>query len=350
MNRLLLLKVAAVNAPILNHYNIPIPPLAMIQRDDQYVTRFTKKLSLPPSAVSYIKYSTPLSDVQRILDRHNLGVIFVYPEPHIERSNRSSRQQDKIESILDDVDFQRVNALVIFVFEGKMPDKYRDLSYLRIHDVDFESPLLQGYPVPKADQIRLALDKYGQIAGRITGYEWLYMSAALLYPVLLNAEKEELYPDILQEAHEWALELEQLKNYDMLIDRLVESISSYIEALDSDDFYRISGRVELTKAEIEAKVCIKGAYLYFTYKQLEAAIRDDIEGFDLTFALELLRDSDILRPDKGKGFQSQMIYYAAGGKCRPYRLRFHIGSLFSDGIPDRFTNGEDESVEELYNR
>lgn len=350
MNRLLLLKAAAVNAPILNHYNIPIPPLAFVQKDNQTVSRLTSMLSLPPLAVSHIEYTTPLSDVQRILDRHNLGVIFVYPEPHIERSNRSSRQQDKIESILDGVDFQRVNALVIFVFEGKMPDKYRDLSYLRIHDVDFESPLLQGYPVPEADQIQLALDKYGQIAGKITGYEWLYMSAALLYSVMLNVKKEDLYPDILQEAHEWALELEQLKNYDMLIDRLIESISSYIEALDSADFYRISGRVELTKAEIEAKVCIKGAYLYFTYKQLEAAIRDDIEGFDLMFALELLRDSDILRPDKGKGFQAQMIYYAAGEKCRPYRLRFHIGSLFSDGIPDRFTNGEDESIEGLYDR
>ena len=353
MNRLLLLKVAAVNAPILNHYNIHLPPFALVQRKDQNVSRLTSMLSLPPSAVSYIKYSTPLSDVKRILDRHNLGVIFVYPEPHIEGSNRSSKQQDKIESILDGVDFQRVNALVIFVFEGKMPDKYRDLSYLRIHDVDFESPLLQGYPVPKADQIRLALDKYGQIGDKIIGYEWLYMSAALLYPVMLNVKKEDLYPDILQEAHEWALELEQLKNYDMLIDRLVESISSYIEALDSDDFYRISGRVELTKAEIEAKVCIKGAYLYLTSEHLEAAIRDDIEGFDLQFALELLRDRGILCPDKDRrGFQAQLIYQdAAEERHRPYRLRFHIGRLFADGVPDRFTDiREDESIEGLYDR
>ena len=351
MNRLLLLKAAAVNAPILNHYNIPFPPLAFIQRDNQTVSRLTSMLSLPPLAVSHIEYTTPLSDVQRILDRHNLGVIFVYPEPHIERSNRSSRQQDKIESILDGVDFQRVNALVIFAFEGKMPDKYRDLSYLRIHDVDFESPLLQGYPVPKADQIRLALDKYGQIAGKITGYEWLYMSAALLYPVLLNAEKKELYPDILQEAREWAMELEQFKNYDMLVDRLVESLSDYLETLDSDAFYKICGRVTLTKAEIEAKVCIKGAYLYLTSEHLEAAIRDDIEGFDLQFALELLRDRDILCPDKGKGYQAQLIYRdAAGTKCRPYRLRFNIGRLFTDEMPERFTNREDESIEGLYDR
>lgn len=203
--------------------------------------------------------------MKRILDRHNFGVIFVYPEPHIENSNRSSKQQDKIESILDGVDFQKANALVIFVFEGKMPDKYRDqLSYLRIHDKDFECPLLQWYPIPRADQLQLTIDKYRQIADKITGYEWLYMSAALLYPVLLNAEKEELYPDILQEAHEWAKELEQFKNYDMLVDRLVESISDYLETLNSDAFYKICGRVELTKSEIEAKVCIKGSYLYLT--------------------------------------------------------------------------------------
>ncbi|MBQ5558883.1 MAG: hypothetical protein IIT46_03785, partial [Lachnospiraceae bacterium] len=206
MNRLLLLKVAAVNAPILNHCNIPLPPLALVQRSDQAVSRLTRKLSLPPSAVSNIEYTTSKSDVKRILNRHNLGVIFVYPEPHIENSNRSSKQQDKIESILDGVNFQRVNALVIFIFGGKIPDKYRQLSYLRIHEGDFEYSLLKGYPVPEADQIQLALDKYGQIADRIIGYEWLYMSAALLYPVLLNAEKEELYPDILQEAHEWAKE------------------------------------------------------------------------------------------------------------------------------------------------
>ena len=351
MNRLLLLKVAAVNAPILNHCNIPLPPLALVQRSDQAVSRLTRKLSLPPSAVSHIEYTAPISDVQRILDRLNLGVIFVYPEPHIEGSNRSLKQQDKIESILDGVDFQRVNALVIFVFEGKMPDKYRQLSYLRIHEGDFEYSLLKGYPVPQGDQIQLALDQYGQITDKITDYKWLYMSAALLYPVLLNAEKEELYPDILQEAHEWAKELEQFKNYDMLVDRLVESISDYLETLDSDAFYKICGRVELTKAEIEAKVCIKGAYLYLTSGQLEAAIRDDIEGCDLQFALELLRDRDILCPDKGKGYQAQLIYRdAAGTKCRPYRLRFNIGRLFTDEMPERFTSREDESVEELYNR
>ena len=352
MNRLLLLKVAAVNAPILNHYNISLPPFAMVQRGDQAVSRLTRKLSLPPSAVSHIEYTAPISDVQRILDRLNLGVIFVYPEPHIEGSNRSLKQQDKIESILDGVDFQRVNALVIFVFEGKMPDKYRDqLSYIRIYGEDFECPLLQGYPVPQGDQIQLALDKYGQIADRIIGYEWLYMSAALLYPVLLNAEKEELYPDILQEAHEWAKELEQFKNYDMLVDRLVESISYYLEALDSNVFYKIRGRVTLTKAEIEVKVCIKGIYLYLTSEHLEAAIRDDMEGFDLQFALELLRDRDILCPDKGKGYQAQLIYRdAAGTKCRPYRLRFNIGRLFTDEMPERFTNREDESIEGLYDR
>ena len=52
MNRLLLLKAAAVNAPILNHYNIPFPPLAFIQRDNQTVSRLTSMLSLPPLAVS----------------------------------------------------------------------------------------------------------------------------------------------------------------------------------------------------------------------------------------------------------------------------------------------------------
>lgn len=351
MNRLLLLKVAAVNAPILNHCNIPLPPLALVQRSDQAVSRLTRKLSLPPSAVSNIEYTTSKSDVKRILNRHNLGVIFVYPEPHIENSNRSSKQQDKIESILDGVNFQRVNALVIFIFGGKIPDKYRQLSYLRIHEGDFEYSLLKGYPVPEADQIQLALDKYGQIADRIIGYEWLYMSAALLYPVLLNAEKEELYPDILQEAHEWAKELEQFKNYDMLVDRLVESISYYLEALDSNVFYKIRGRVTLTKAEIEVKVCIKGIYLYLTSEHLEAAIRDDMEGFDLQFALELLRDRDILCPDKGKGYQAQLIYRdAAGTKCRPYRLRFNIGRLFTDEMPERFTNREDESIEGLYDR
>ena len=232
-----------------------------------------------------------------------------------------------------------------------MPDKYRQLSYLRIHEGDFEYSLLKGYPVPEADQIQLALDKYGQIADRIIGYEWLYMSAALLYPVLLNAEKEELYPDILQEAHEWAKELEQFKNYDMLVDRLVESISYYLEALDSNVFYKIRGRVTLTKAEIEVKVCIKGIYLYLTSEHLEAAIRDDMEGFDLQFALELLRDRDILCPDKGKGYQAQLIYRdAAGTKCRPYRLRFNIGRLFTDEMPERFTNREDESIEGLYDR
>ena len=352
MNRLLLLKVAAVNAPILNHYNISLPPFAMVQRSDQAVSRLTRKLSLPPSVVSNIEYTTSKSDVKRILNRHNLGVIFVYPEPHIENSNRSSKQQDKIESILDGVDFQRVNALVIFAFDGKMSDKYRDqLSYLRIHDDDFECPLLQGYPVPQGDQIQLALDQYGQITDKITDYKWQYMSAALLYPVLLNAEKEELYPDILQEAHEWAKELEQFKNYDMLVDRLVESISYYLEALDSNVFYKIRGRVTLTKAEIEVKVCIKGIYLYLTSEHLEAAIRDDMEGFDLQFALELLRDRDILCPDKGKGYQAQLIYRdAAGTKCRPYRLRFNIGRLFTDEMPERFTSREDESIEGLYDR
>ena len=351
MNRLLLLKVAAVNAPILNHYNISLPPFAMVQRGDQAVSRLTRKLSLPPSAVSHIEYTAPISDVQRILDRLNLGVIFVYPEPHIEGSNRSSKQQDKIESILDGVNFQRVNALVIFIFGGKIPDKYRQLSYLRIHEGDFEYSLLKGYPVPEADQIQLALDKYGQISDKTIGFEWLYMSAALLYPVLLNANKEELYPAILQEAHEWAKELEQFKNYDILVDRLVESISDYLDTLDSDAFYKICGRVDLTKSEIEAKVCIKGAYLYLTSEHLEAAIRDDMEGFDLQFALELLRDRDILCPDKGKGYQAQLIYRdAAGTKCRPYRLRFNIGRLFTDEMPERFTSREDESIEGLYDR
>lgn len=325
----------------------------MVQRGDQAVNCLTRKLSLPPLAVSHIEYTTPISDVQRILDRHNLGVIFVYPEPHIEGSNRSSKCQDKIESILDEVDFQRVNALVIFVFEGKMSDKYRDqLSYLRIHDEDFECSLLQGYPVPEADQIQLALDKYGQIADKIIGHEWLYMAAAMFYPVLLNAKKETLYSEILQEAHEWALELEEFKNYDLLIDRLVESIADYLETLDSDALYKICGRVTLTEAELEDKVCIKGAYLYFTHKQLEAALRDDIEIFDLQFALELIRDHGILCPDKGKGLQAQLIYRdAAGAKYRPYRLRFHIGRLFADGIPDIFTDiREDESIEGLYDR
>ena len=212
--------------------------------------------------------------------------------------------------------------------------------------------MLKGYPVPEADQIQLALDKYGQIADRIIGYEWLYMSAALLYPVMLNAEKEELYPDILQEAHEWVMELEQFKNYDMLVDRLVEGISDYLENLDSDVFYKICGRVTLTKAEIEEKVCIKGAYLFFTYEHLKAALRDDIEDFDLQFTLDLLKDRGVLCPDKDRrGFQAIMRYYDIVGKPQyQYRLKFHIGSLFAYGIPEKFTNREDESIEGLYDR
>lgn len=57
-------------------------------------------------------------------------------------------------------------------------------------------------------------------------------------------------------------------------------------------------------------------------------------------------------PDKGKGYQAELICQnAAGTRSRPYRLRFLIGRLFTDGIPERFTDiREDESVEELYNR
>jgi len=356
MIRLLLLKSAAINAPLLNDYRCTLSPLAIVERGDQIVNRMIDSLSLPTSAVSHIDYAFSLPDAKYVLNRHNFGVIFVYPEPRVERTMRSCCQQEKIEMILDTVSKGKVNAVVIFVFMEKIPEKYKNhLTYIRLQNIKAGFPILKQYPVPNPDQIQLALNSYRKLPNKVSGYEWLYGAVGMLYPFLLNERHSQYYIKIVHEMNKWVWEMELFKNDDMLLNWLIQSISDYLDGLDSDAIYIISDRVNISEDELVNKICIRGGYLFFTNDQLETALsNDNTEEISLKCYLELLEDHEILCKDKKKaGFKVQMDYTdQAGNKCRPYRYRLHIDHLFKDGIPECLKNKiqKDDTFDELYDR
>ena len=121
----------------------------------------------------------------------------------------------------------------MFAFEKSVPEEYRyGMTQLIITDVN--DPILKKDLCTKSDYLLTAFRKYGEISNKLKGYEWLYLAAAFLYPVLQRLGEAEAYPEIVKTAKLWVHELEQMKDIETTVDMILELMCDYFthEALN----------------------------------------------------------------------------------------------------------------------
>ncbi len=325
----LLLKSAAQNIPIFNYYDIPVKPLAIVVKNRDEIPFIAKKFSCQSMIVNT---STSLEHVKGMISYKNMGFSFIVPQSIDGKMPRSVKQMEKFDLILNTVinskKMNAVNAVVIFVFEGKIPKIYKHkLTQIMLSDID--NPLLNKDLVPKTEQISLAFDKFEDISDKVKGYEWVYLSAAFLYPVLLNIGRKSEYPKIVAAAHDMVKEMEAFKNSDSIVEMVLNSLVDYIT--NTANKVKLVRRVSYSEKELEKFVCIRRNFLYMTSEQFDSILNQFDNIVQINELKEMLSNRGILLGDSASGYSLRMNYTdSCGNSYRPHRYKIDMQCISAE--------------------
>ena len=312
--KLLLLKMLIQAYPIMADEK-PIPePFAVVVNHRHEALALAEKISSKPVVITF---DSSKAEVENAIAYTNSDCILVFPQLVGGKMPRSIKAQGNMSSLME---APGKGIITLFAFEKSVPEEYRyGMTQLIITDVN--DPILKKDLCTKSDYLLTAFRKYGEIPNKLRGYEWLYLSAAFLYPFLQRSGEAEAYPDIVKTANLWAQEIEQLKDIDSTVDMILEQLCDYFthEALGITIEMKKDTRVD--EQQLNSLVFLANPKIFIsTAKYRELLKRTGIPvSYDAVNAV--LKERGILVAGNGSvGFTSKMNYYNTEGNFKRHQM------------------------------
>ena len=212
--KLLLLKMLIQAYPIMADKGLIPEPFAVIVNHRHEALTLAEKISSKPVVISF---DSSKEEVENAIEYTNSNCILVFPQLVGGKMPRSIKAQGNMSSLME---APGKGIITLFAFEKSVPEEYRyGMTQLIITDVN--DPILKKDLCTKSDYLLTAFRKYGEISNKLKGYEWLYLAAAFLYPVLQRLGEAEAYPEIVKTAKLWVHELEQMKDIETTVDMIL---------------------------------------------------------------------------------------------------------------------------------
>ena len=312
--KLLLLKMLIQAYPIMADKGLIPEPFAIVVNHRNEALTLAKKISSKPVVISF---DSSKANVENAITYTNSDCILVFPQLVGGKMPRSIKAQGNMSSLME---APGKGVITLFAFEKSVPEEYRDdMTQLIITDVD--DPILKKNLCTQSDDLLTAFRKYGEISNMSRGYEWLYLSAAFLYPVLQRLGDKEHYPEIVRTAHLWAREIEQLKDIDSTVDMILEQLCDYFthEALNITVELKKDTRVD--EQQLDSHVFFDNPKIFIsTAKYRDLLKRTGIPvSYDAVNAV--LKERGILVTGNGStGFTSKMNYYNTEGNFKRHQM------------------------------
>lgn len=312
--KLLLLKMLIQAYPIMADKGLIPEPFAVIVNHRHEALTLAEKISSKPVVISF---DSSKAEVENAIEYTNSDCILVFPQLVGGKMPRSIKAQGNMLSLLDSPE---KGIITLFAFEKSVPEEYRDcMTQLIITDVDY--PILKKNLGAQSDDLLTAFGKYGEISNKLKGYEWLYLAAAFLYPVLQRLGEAEAYPEIVKTAKLWVHELEQMKDIETTVDMILELMCDYFthEALNISIEMKKDTRVD--EQQLNSLVFLANPKIFIsTAKYRELLKRTGIPvSYDAVNAV--LKERGILVAGNGSvGFTSKMNYYNTEGNFKRHQM------------------------------
>lgn len=312
--KLLLLKMLIQAYPIMADKGLIPEPFAVIVNHRHEALTLAEKISSKPVVISF---DSSKAEVENAIAYTNSNCILVFPQLIGGKMPRSIKAQGNMSSLME---APGKGVITLFAFEKSVPEAYRD-SITQLIITDADDPILKKDLGTQSDDLLTAFRKYGEIPNKLRGYEWLYLSAAFLYPFLQRLGDNENYPEIVRTAHLWAQEIEQLKDIDSTVDMILEQLCDYFthEALGITIEMKKDTRVD--EQQLNSLVFLANPKIFIsTAKYRELLKRTGIPvSYDAVNAV--LKERGILVAGNGSvGFTSKMNYYNTEGNFKRHQM------------------------------
>ena len=169
--KLLLLKMLVQAYPIMAYKGLIPEPFAVVVNHRNEALTLAEKISSKPVVISF---DSSKAEVENAIAYTNSNCILVFPKFVGGKVPRSIKAEGNMSSLMG---APRKGVITLFAFEKSVPEEYRcGMMQLIITDVD--DPILKGDLGAQSDDLLVAFRKYGEISNKVSGYEWLYLSAA----------------------------------------------------------------------------------------------------------------------------------------------------------------------------
>ena len=300
--------------PIMADKGMIPKPFAVIANNRKEALALAKIISSEPVVVSF---DSSKAEVENAIAYTNSNCILVFPQLVGGKMPRSINAQGKMSSLLD---APEKGVITLFAFEKSVPEDYRyGMTQLIITYVD--DPILKKNLGAKSDDLLTAFGKYGEISNKLKGYEWLYLAAAFLYPVLQRLGEAGAYPEIVKTAKLWVHELEQMKDIETTVDMILELMCDYFthEALGITVEMKKDTRVD--ERQINSCVFLANPKIYISTSKYRELLKRTGIPVSYEAVSAVLSERGILVTGNGStGFTSKMNYYDTKGQFKRHQM------------------------------
>ena len=333
----LLLTSYSVNFPIIEEFKLTCGmPIALIFKEWKDHVAYVNTFSPEPKIISG---STSVDEAYSYLEEANSEPVFVIPLMENGRQARSGKMDKKIDAAfcaaqMHKVDGKPAYAAIYMLFHKLVPKEYKS----GVFEIHIDSQTSYSYfPIesllPSPDQISLVQEEFTRITDKIPGIEWLYISAAFLYPRLKEAGRLDIYQNLLNEIPKMeelsALYQEDSDITEMTLERLLdfafeEGFQNHIKLPHVPE--------DISDDEIKKTAFYTNNSLFIHNNLFQAIMNPLMKCIPETMIKSCLDQSGILISDKGS--YTTKIRNCSNPNVKNKRmLRFDIQKIQMQGKP-----------------